>query len=50
MPGTFKDIFALFKYLNVPMRNGQIHHTASHFEVMELGNDELCAVPMPTAA
>lgn len=44
---TFKDIFSLFEYLKVPMTNGQIPHTAPRFEVMEMGPNEICAVPMP---
>ena len=44
---TFKDIFALFAHLNIPLHNGQIPHRPAHFEVMEFGHNELRAVPMP---
>lgn len=47
MPETFKDIFALFAHLNIPLPNGQIPHRPAHFEVIEFGPDEVRAVPMP---
>lgn len=43
---TFRDIFAVFDYLKTQGWSG-LAHTSSHFEVMDMGNDELCAVPMP---
>lgn len=47
MEDTYKDIFALFEHVNVPMPNGQILHRPPQFEVIEMGDGELCAVPMP---
>lgn len=43
---TFSDIFAVFEHLKSLGWPGLKHPTPS-FEVMDMGNDELCAVPMP---
>jgi len=47
MEETFKDIFALFAHLNIPLPNGQIPHRPARFEFIEFGPNEVRAVPMP---
>lgn len=46
MPETFKDIIDLFEHLKTIGVPG-LKHTPAQFEVMQMGRDELCAVPMP---
>lgn len=46
MGETFKDIFALFEHLQSIGMPG-LAHSPAQFEVMQMGDGKLCAVPMP---